>query len=187
MNPILLLTATAVVNVLTISTAYSQNVVETASAVSSSAPTTIYRQVLPDGRIVYTDKADKANKVDHTITFEPPAKGNLWTAEPGQQPKMPVKVEHTQIIKAPSLSPEEKKRIADQANANVIRAEMLLEDAVRKQQEGATPQPGEKTSNAEGTARFNDAYQTRQKELAKSTAYAEKNLRRAIDEQAALR
>jgi len=181
------LTVIAIAAVVFATSALSQNVVETVPTAPTTSPTTIYRQVLPDGRIVYSDKATKGGKVDHTITFEPPVKGNLWTAEPGPRPKMPLKVEHTQIIKAPSLSPAEKKKVSDQAEANVIRAEMLLEDAKRKQEDGVEPLPGERTGNVDGASRLNEAYFARQKALAKAVSYAETNFKRAQNEQAALR
>jgi hypothetical protein len=165
----------------------SQNVVETVSTPPSKTPTTIYRQVTPDGRIVYSDKAMKNAKIDQTITVEPPVTGNLWTSEPGARPNLPQKIEHTKIIKAPFISPEEKQRIADQAESGVIRAEMLLEDAKRAQKEGIEPLPGERTGNVDGKSRLNEQYFARQKALAKAVAYAEANLQRARDREAALR
>lgn len=178
--------AIAIVAVLFATDSLSQNVVETVSTPPSTTPTTIYRQVMPDGRIVYSDKAVKNAKIDQTITIEPPVKGNLWTSEPGSRPNIPPKIERTKIIRAPSLSPEEKKRIADQAESNVIRAEMLLEDAKRKQEDGVEPLPGERTGNVDGKSRLNEAYYARQNALAKAVAYAESNLKRARDQEQAL-
>lgn len=168
-------------------TASSQNVAESVSTPPSSNPTTIYREVMPDGRIVYTDKAIKEGKIDHTITVEPPIKGNLWTTQPGPRPNIPPQIERTQIIKAPSLSLQEKKKIAEQVETSVIRAEMLLEDAKKKQADGMEPLPGERTGNVDGKSRLNDAYWARQEALAKGVAYAEGNLKRALEQQAALR
>jgi hypothetical protein len=187
MKALLPLSVTAIVAAFFTTSASSQNVVEAVPTPPSSTPTTIYREVMPDGRIVYTDKALKEGKVDHTITVEPPIKGNLWTTQPGPRPNLPPKVERTQIIKAPSLSPEEKKRVADQAESNVIRAEVLLEDAKRKQEDGVEPLPGERTGTVEGKSRLNEAYWARQQALAKAVDYAERNLKRARDQQAALR
>ncbi len=167
--------------------AWSENVAETVAATPGNSPTTIYREVMPDGRIVYTDKAMKEGKIDHTITVDPPVKGNLWTTQPGPRPNIPPKIERTQIIKAPSLSFEEKKKIADQVQSSVIRAEMLLEDAKKKQADGMEPLPGERSSNVDGTSRLNEVYWARQDALAKGVAYAEGNLKRALDQQAALR
>lgn len=164
-----------------------ENVAEPVAATPGNSPITIYREVMPDGRIVYTDKALKEGKIDHTITVDPPIKGHLWTTQPGTPPNKAPKIERTQIIKAPTLSFEEKKKIADQVQSSVIRAEMLLEDAKKKQADGMEPLPGERTSNVDGTSRLNDAYWARQDALAKGVAYAEGNLKRALEQQAALR
>jgi hypothetical protein len=187
MKTLLPLSVIAIVAAFFTTNASSQNVAEPVATPPSSSPTTIYRQVMPDGRIVYSDKAVKDAKIDHTITVEPPVTGNLWTTQPGPRPNIPPKVERTQIVKAPSLSPEEKKKIADQAESNVIRAEMLLEDAKRKQEDGVAPLPGERSGNENGTSRLNDAYMARQQELANAVHYAEANLERARAQQAALR
>ncbi|MGZ5818562.1 MAG: hypothetical protein ACXWJD_07430, partial [Burkholderiaceae bacterium] len=116
MKALLPLSVITIVAVFFTTNASSQNVtnvVEPTATPPSSSPTTIYREVMPDGRIVYTDKALKEGKIDHTITVEPPIKGNLWTSQPGHRPTLPPKIERTEIIKAPSLSLEEKKSVAD--------------------------------------------------------------------------
>lgn len=187
MKALLPLATMSIVAVLFTTNASSQNVVETVAAPPGNSATTIYREVMPDGRIVYTDKALKEGKVDHTITVEPPIKGNLWTTQPGTRPHIPERIEHTKIIKAPSLSPEEKKKVADQVESSVIRAEMLLEDAKKAQADGIEPLPSERTGNVDGKARLNAAYWARQEALAKGVAYAEANLKRAREQQAALR
>jgi hypothetical protein len=111
----------------------------------------------------------------------------MWATEPSTRPSAPPKVLHTPIIKKPSLSPEEKKKIADQAESNVIRAEMLLEDAKRKQEDGVEPLPGERTGNVDGKTRLNESYWARQRALEKAVSYAERNLQRARDREQALR
>ena len=55
-----------------------------APAGSPSGAVTVYRQILPDGRVVYTDKPQKGTKIDQAITVEPPIKGNTWATETGQ-------------------------------------------------------------------------------------------------------
>jgi hypothetical protein len=187
MKTLLPLSVMAIVAAFIATNASSQNVAEPVAAPPNNSPTTIYRQVMPDGRIVYSDKAVKDGKIDHTITIEPPVKGNLWTTQQGPRPNIPPRVERTQIVKAPSLSMEEKKKIAEQAESNVIRAEMLLEDAKRKQEDGVAPLSGERSGNTNGTSRLNDAYAARQKTLADAVRYAETNLERARAQQAALR
>ncbi|HJV85359.1 MAG TPA: hypothetical protein VJ698_07760 [Noviherbaspirillum sp.] len=103
----------------------------------TNGPTTVYRQVTPDGRVVYSDKAIKGAKIDHTMTVEPPIKGNLWSAEPGSAPVIPRHAEPTPVQKVPSIPAPGKRKTIEQANADVIKAEMLLEDAKRRQEAAA--------------------------------------------------
>lgn len=165
--------------------AFSQDIVEAAPA--EGAATTIYRQVMPDGRIVYSDKTVKGGKLDHTIKVEPPIKGNSWATEASPQPVAPLPVENTPIRKVASVPGIGKKRSIDDATADVIRAEMLLEDARKRQEAGMEPLPGERTGNASGGSRLNEAYEARQKALAKDVAAAEETLRRSIAERDSLR
>lgn len=165
--------------------AFAQNIVEAAPA--SGGATTIFRQVMPDGRIVYSDKALKGGKLDHTIKVEPPIKGNSWATEANPQPIAPLPVESTPVRKVASIPGIGKKRSVDDATVDVIRAEMLLEDARKRQQSGVEPLPGERTGNASGGSRLNDTYEARQRSLAKDVAAAEEALRKAIAERDGLR
>lgn len=152
------------------------------------SPTTIYRQVMPDGRIVYSDKAVKGGKVDQTITVEPPIKGNFWSAESGARPVIPPQTESTPVRKTSSIPLLGKKKTLAEATSDVIRAEMLLEDAKKRQEAGVEPLPGERTGNsANNGSRLNDTYDARQKALAKDVAAAEAALQQAIADRDALR
>ena len=146
--------------------------------------TTLYRQVLPDGRIVYSDEPVKGGKIDHTIKVEPPIKGNTWTTESGPKPVMRPKSESTPVRKV--TTPRAQKKSLDQANAEVVHAEMVLEDAKRKQQAGTEPGEGERTGTASGGSRLNEAYQVRQKWLAREVTQAEEKLKNAIKERDAV-
>ena len=53
-----------------------------ASVPARAEPTRIYRQVLPDGRIVYSDESVAGARLDHTITMPAPIEGNLWSTIP---------------------------------------------------------------------------------------------------------
>jgi uncharacterized protein YndB with AHSA1/START domain len=152
-----------------------------------SAATTVYRQVMPDGRIVYTDKAPKDGKVDQTITVEPPAKGKVWTSESGTRPVAAPQVEHKPVNRVNAIPGAGKQKTLDEAASDVIRAEMLVEDAKRRQKEGVEPLPGERTANSGGGSRLNDAYQARQQALAAEVAQAEAALKRATTARDALK
>jgi hypothetical protein len=66
------------------------------------------------------------------------------------------------------------------ADSEIIRAEMLLEDARKRRDTGTEPLPGERTGTAAGTSRLNSAYEARQKALAHDVEQAENALKQAI-------
>lgn len=167
--------------------AFAARAEDAAAPAQPGGGTTVYRQVMPDGRIVYSDKVVKGGKLDQTITIEPPIKGNLWTTESGNRPAIPPQVEPTPIHRVNSIPAPGKKKTNEEATSDVIRAEMLLEDARKRQQAGVEPLPGERTGNAGGGSRLNEAYRARQQTLAKETEDADAALKRAIAERDALR
>jgi hypothetical protein len=167
------------------SAAFSEDIV--APAPSGSGATTIYRQLMPDGRVIYSDKAEKGGKLDHTITVEPPIKGNLWTTEAAAKPVIPPQIEHTTVNRVSVIPVPGKKKTVEEAGLEVIRAEMLLEDAKKKQEAGVEPLPGERTTDSAGSAQVSEAYEARQKLLAREVFYAEAALKKSIADRNALR
>jgi hypothetical protein len=142
--------------------------------------TTVYRQVLPDGRVIYSDEPVKGSKIDQTIKVDPPIKGNTWAAESGAKPVARPKEESTPVRKV--ATPPSQRKSLEQAGADVVRAEMLLEDAKKRQQAGVEPVEGERTGNAGGGSRLNETYEVRQKWLAREVEQAEVKLKNAIKE-----
>lgn len=145
--------------------------------------TVIYRQVWPDGRIVYADKALAGAKPDQTITVGPAIKGNLWTTEPSERrPVVIPRAEPTPVRQVASLPPIAKPYVPEAqkqaASLEVMRAEMLLEDAKKRQMQGIAPLPVELRDEAAGGPRYNQAYYSRQKLLARDVSYAEQELRK---------
>jgi hypothetical protein len=180
MNALALISLVAASALAPLASAVAQN-----SHAASSGPTKIYRQVTSDGSIVYSDKLLKGGKVDQTITVDPPIKGNLWTSESGSRPARPTV--NTPIEKGSPLPALSKRKTFDDANSDVIRAEMFLEDARKRQEAGIEPLPGERTGNVSGGSRLNQAYQARQRALAHQAAEAEATLRKAVSERDKLR
>jgi hypothetical protein len=156
----------------------------TQTAHAKREPVRIYRQVLPDGRIVYSDETVSGAKVDHTITLTPPIKGNLWSTEPGTPPKITPQPTSTPVQRIdPVRRPAAGKStidVPDAVLAEVSRAEMLLEDAKKRQAAGTKPLPGEERDNSDGGLSFNQAYFSRQKRLARDVEYAENELKKAL-------
>jgi hypothetical protein len=141
---------------------------------------TLYRQVMPDGRVVYSDKAVKGVRLDHTITVEPPIKGNLWTTEASEGPAIPPQVERTQIQRVNSIPPVGGRKSLEEANSDVIRTEMLLEDARARQRQLAPETRGRQSRSAPDLAR-------QQNKVAREVADAEEALRQAVAARDALR
>jgi hypothetical protein len=148
--------------------------------------TTLYRQVLPDGRVVYSDKPVKGAKLDDTLTVDPESNGKSWKSESGKRPTLPSRAERTAVQRVPSIPLLNKRKTFDQAEADVIKAEMLLEDAKKQQQAGVEPLPGERTGNVGGGSRLNERYEARQKVLASEVAEAEAMLQRSRNERNSL-
>lgn len=144
----------------------------------------VYRQVMPDGKIVYSDKLIKGAKLDETLAPDPAA--NTWKSESGKRPALPPRVEPTPVTKVPSIAAADRRRTLQDAESDVLKAEMLLEDARKRQQAGIEPLPGERTGNATGGSRLNEDYQARQQRLKEDVAEAEAMLRRARTERTAL-
>ncbi len=143
---------------------------------------TIYRQIMPDGRITYSDRALPGGRVDHTIKVERPIEGNVWTAASGADPIAPRRAERIPVKRVVVAPVPGSKMSLDEATSEVIRAEMLLEDARKQQKAGVEPLPGERTGNASGGSRLNEAYYERQQLLAKYVSYAEQALKKAIED-----
>ncbi len=145
--------------------------------------TTIYRQVLPDGRVVYSDEAVTGAKVEHTIRMTPPIEGNLWSTEPGPRPRVPPQTVPTPVKRAPiapaRVGDSGAVAVSDRTLAEVMRAEMLLDDAKKRQAAGVKPLSVELRDNSDGGPATNQAYMSRQKMLARDVAYAEEELRKA--------
>ena len=149
--------------------------------------TKVYRQVTPDGRIIYSDKPVKGAKVDETITVEPPPKGTSPATVSGKPPEPPLRSGPTPVDRVATIPLSGKPRTLDDANAEVIRAEMLLEDARKRLEAGVEPLPGERIGTAGGGSRLSDDYHARQKRLAEEVAVAENVLKKSIAERDALR
>lgn len=148
--------------------------------------TTIYRHVTPEGRIVYSDRIQKGATVDHTITVEPVIKGNLWSTEAGSRP-VAKDAERVPIKRVLSFPPFSKRKTIDEATSDVIRAEMFLDDAKKRQAEGIQPLSGERTVTAFGASQAGNGYDARQRTLAREVARAEERLRRANEVRDSLR
>jgi hypothetical protein len=147
---------------------------------------TVYRQLTKDGRVLYSDQVQKGAKLDQTISVIPPVKGNPWSTEAPPKPAAPPKLERTPIDRLSAIPAPGRQKTLDDAQADVIRAEMLLEEARNRQRNGVEPLPGERTGNVGGGSRLNESYADRQRVLAEQLVQAEDFLRRMTAERDAL-
>lgn len=158
----------------------------TASTPLGKPATKIYRQLTPEGQIVYSDELIAGAKVEETIIPDPDVEGRLWKPESGKRHRLPIKSEPTQINRVPSIPSPGRIRTFDDAHADVIKAEMLLEDAKERQKAGVEPLPGERTGLVSGKSRLNEQYHARQQALAEDVAAAEAMLKKAQAERNSL-
>lgn len=185
MKPALPLRSLAVAAAFSAAVAWAQ---ESATPIPADNGTlTVYRHVLPDGRIIYADKAMQGMTVDHTITIAPPIKGNLWSTESAPKPVLPQQVERTPVNRVSSIPAPGKRKTLEDASSDVIRAEMFLEDAKKRQEAGAEPLPGERMAASTGGTRFSNVYEVRQRSLEREVAEAKAVLKKALAERDALR
>lgn len=141
---------------------------------------TVYRQVLPDGRVVYSDKTLPGAKVEETLDVDVTQTGDTWSVEGSKHPPAKRLATPTPVKQVASI-PASGRRTVEDANAEVIRAEMLLEDARRRRDAGHAALPVEKDGTGPGSA-----YAQRQQGLARDVRQAEAALRQAVAERNAL-
>lgn len=144
--------------------------------------TTVYRQRMPDGGLLYSDKAQRGAKIDQTLQVEPPPEGSVWSVEGGARPSIPEQVERTPVKQVNAIPASGTRRTVEDAQSDVIRAEMLLEDALRARDAGMSPLPGEAGGTGPGST-----YAARQAHLAHRVAQAQNTLQQALAERDALR
>jgi hypothetical protein len=149
--------------------------------------TKLYRQVYPDGRVVYSDKPIRGTKLDDTLTMDPESKGHVWKNQSGKRPQIAERAERTEVSRVLSIPPLAGRKSYEQADMDVIKAEMLLEDAKRRKQAGEEPLSAERNSIAGGGTRLNEQYAERQKKLSNDVAEAEALLKRTRTERDSLR
>lgn len=148
--------------------------------------TKVYRQVLPDGRIIYSDKPVKGAKLDETIKVDPAPQGITLGSPPANAAGTSPRSERTPPERVATIPLPGGGKTLEEANADVARAAMLLEDARKRLEAGAEPLPGERIGTAYGGSRLKDDYHARQKRLAEEVAIAENVLKKSIAERDAL-
>lgn len=137
---------------------------------------TVYRSVMPDGRIVYGDKAAPGARDAREVELPPP---NISVPEPvpAAAPSGQSRVKG----KEPALS-------LDEAQKAVVRASDALDAARAALAAGLEPRPGETQGSAiPGRRRRTEAYEQRINGLENAVTQAQKALDEALDRRNAAR
>lgn len=153
-------------------------VLATLLAAHAAQAQTVYRSVMPDGSIVYGDKAVQGARDAREIELPPPPA--LEPEPAAQKPAGPAR------MAADPVPPTG--MTLDAAQAEVVRATQALDRVRAAQVSGREPLAGETAGTAiPGRTRHTDAYELRQKALADAVDAAQKRLDAALERRNALR
>ena len=131
---------------------------------SSAGAQTVYKSIMPDGKIIYGEKpAAGAKKVETMET--PPAKTGMTVITPEEQSRA---AEGKARPVAPAVPPGRTPEAQD--------AYVALKNAEAALQAGREPLPGERQGTAGGGTRLTEAYFARQKSLEDAVAAARKRV-----------
>jgi hypothetical protein len=149
-----------------------------ALAAGGAAAQTIYKSVMPDGRISYGNAPVKGAVKVEPITVEAvpssdsPASANRDSASAASRVREDLRSEDAQWAKA---------------SQEIRSAQDALNAAKLAQQSGVEPLPGEMIGNAGGGVRPSEAYLARQKQLAEQVRQAQARVDEAFTARNALR
>ncbi len=136
----------------------------------------VYKHVMPDGRIIYSDQPLKGASESKAVDLPPPPTDAERAA--AQQRK----ADEGRKRKELEGRLDERRNKLDAADARVTAARKGIEAAERALEVGREPLPGERSGNVGATSRLNDAYFQRIAGLEKAVADAKKELDDALHE-----
>lgn len=126
-----------------------------AAAAGAAQAQQVFKYVMPNGQVVYSDKPVPGGRLmDEIAPPPPPAQGVAAPAQPatnaGQRDALRERL-------------GERESRFQQAQANLNDARAQLTSAERQLVEGKEPLPGERTGNIGGGSRLNESYWERQR------------------------
>jgi type IV secretory pathway VirB10-like protein len=141
---------------------------------AAASAQTLYKNVMPDGRIIYTD-APLPGAVQSKM-LEPPAPPTQAQREAAQK-----RVEEdNRKREALQGRIEERRKIFDAADERVMKARRAVDQAQLALEQGRAPQGGEMSGNAGGGVRPNEDYFRRISDLERALTAARKELDDAL-------
>lgn len=136
----------------------------------------VYKHVMPDGRIIYSDQPLKGASESKAVDLPPPPTDAERAA--AQQRK----ADEGRKRKELEGRLDERRNKLDAADARVTAARKGIEAAERALEVGREPLPGERSGNVGATSRLNDAYFQRIAGLERAVADAKRELDDALHE-----
>ncbi len=131
----------------------------------------VFKYVMPDGRIVYSDKPVPGGRLVDEIAPPPPS-----APAPAATPRQEQLQERRDALRE-RLS--DRDREFQRASAELEAARARLAEAQQQFDAGKEPLPGERTGNAGGGSRLNESYWQRQAANEAAVARAREQVQRA--------
>lgn len=152
------------------------------------AAATIYKVLMPDGTILFTDSPPANGKIleeRESKSSRPPVKSTTASTGGGaaamsDKPAIPV-------LQSPAPRAGTAPQNLDAANAEVTAAERELAVVRRKLEVGREPFPGERLGTAKGGSRLSPEYESRIAGLEREVAATEERVKRAYEARNALK
>ncbi|MBX9965830.1 MAG: DUF4124 domain-containing protein [Burkholderiales bacterium] len=140
-----------------------------------AAQAQVYKNVMPDGRIIYSDAPLKGAKSSPVNVPPPPTEGDKAKASERAQ-------QETRERDALNERLDQRRKRLDDADQRVEKARKDLASAQLALEQGRTPMPGEMIANVGGGARPGENYLARIASLEKAVESAKKELDNALNE-----
>lgn len=135
-----------------------------------AAAQTLYKNVMPDGSVIYSDQPLKNAKQSRPLEIPPPP--SAAQREAAQKRAEQERRSRDDL----DARIDERRKAADAADARVARARKDLEDAEMALARGRETQAGDMTGNVGGGARPNENYFRRISELERAVENARREL-----------
>lgn len=144
------------------------------ACLAAPAVAQLYKNVMPDGRVIYTDQPMKGAKETHAIEMPPPP-------SPAERAAAEKRAEKERLERsALEQRIADRQKALDTADARVAKARKALADAKAALAAGRAPEAGEMRANVGGGARPGPDYFKRVDELKRNVDAAQKELDAAL-------
>lgn len=140
-------------------------------AASGAQAQTVYKSIMPDGKVIYGEKPVPGAKRVDTIE-PPPAKSGMTVVTP--QEKARAEQQTQQLNQRAATGAAAQRELGD--------ARQKLQQAEAAREAGKEPLPGERLGTAGGASRLTDEYFARQKSLDEAVESARRRVEQTQQE-----